>query len=313
MDFFNLLKTLDDRQIKEVVAYRIAEEKAKSEVNKKNYIGIDCGVNPKFTLGEKPEDESKTMWVGYIPENIKVVYKYDDYKGFTVNNGGYYYMDDSLVYEFCLYAKNKKADNYLELLDLIWSFAEHYFDSFDPNFTERCEMLYPVLKNEGWFFEPTIEHNIKMFKGRNNALCSEYSAVAQNIMSVFGYQSMYFIGSVKCEYGTGPHAYNISIVEGHPLLLDYTIPVRTYDMKGNVIAYSPYAGIINGFSADYLLNVANNKEPMNFPEYDLYLMGDKVRYHEKETTRYYAIGDIKFFEKNPNYQKNSNGLQKKHL
>ena len=224
-------------------------------------------------------------------------------------------MDDSIVYEFALFAKNKKADNYLEFLDLIWEFANKYFNNLDPRVYNRDEMLSPLLKREDWYFNPTIEHSITTFKGRNNAMCSEYSALAQNILSVYGYQSMYFIGSVKCDYGVGPHAYNIAIIEGHPLLLDYTVPVRTYDLKGNIVAYSPFVGIIKNFNSDTLINSSKNSEPLDFKEYDFYLLGDilssdNIQYNELDSIRYYAIGNIKFFEEHKNYQKKPKELKK---
>lgn len=310
MDFFNQIKNLDDEQLKELISLKIDEQTYKASVNQKRFIGIDCGINPEYSLTEETEKDNKAMWFGYIPKDVKIIYSFtQNSKGYTINNGGYYYMDDSVVYEFALYARDKKANNYLEFLDIIWSFVDQYFNNLMIPLNSRSEMLSPLLRDENWYFEPLIEHTIKTFKGRNNAMCSEYTAIVQNILTVFGYQSMYFVGSVQCDFAAGPHAFNIALIEGHPLLLDYTLPVPTYDLNNNLVATSPYLGIIRNFSVDKLITSTKDDDPLDFPEYDFYLLNGKEQYHELNTRRYYAIGNVTFFEKHPNYQKKSKGLQ----
>ena len=309
MDLFNYLKNLDEEQIRQMIALKITELKYKSKINSKNFIGVDCGINPAYTILEKPEDDNKAMWFGFIPNDVKIVYSFtQNSNGYTTNNGGYYYMSDSIIYEFAIFAKNKEANNYLEFLDLIWEFLDKYFNNLRPPINTRSEMLSPLLRNDDWYFEPTIEHNIEIFKGRNNAMCSEFAAVAQNILSIYGYQSMFFVGSVKVEDTIGPHAFNIAIVENNPLLLDFMIPVSTYDLQGNEIGFSPYMGIIKDFSIEKLITTSKEKEPLSFPEYEFYLLNDKVQYHELDKKRHYALGNLKFFEENTNYEKKSKVL-----
>ena len=314
MDFYNMIKNLDDEQIRELISLKIDELTYKANDQDKRFIGIDCGVNPNYTLGEKQEYSNRAMWPGFIPEDIKIVYSYkEDTNGYTVNSGGYYYMDNSLIYDFALYIKREKIENYLDFLDKMWFFIENYFDKricpASPGIT-RDEMLAPLKRDNNWNFEPTIEHSITTFKGMNNALCSEYTAVAQNILAVFGYIPMYFIGSVQTDFASGPHAFNIAIIEKHAFLVDFTVPVSTYDIQGNLVAYSPYLHLIDNFSVERLKEMSDSKEPFEASDYEFWRCNGKDIYHKLDTKRYYMLGDIQFFDKNPNYEKKPKGLQK---
>jgi len=298
MDFYNMLKTLDENQIRELISFKIDEASYKSKINGERYIGVDCGANPNITLNGPQEEKSKAMWYGFIPADVKIVYSFiPNAQGFTVNDGRYYYLDDdSYIYDFALYIKDKEVHNYLEFLDYVWLFIETYFYNLRIPTNTRNEMFCPLTKDGTWYHEPTTKHSIKNFKGQNNAECSEYSALAQNILTVFGYQTLYFGGAVSSTYGNGGHAFNISVIEGTAFLLDFTIPVTTFDLKGNEISRSPFLGIIRNFSSDLLVKNTDESIPFEFPDYEFYLLNDKTIYHELDTKRQYIIGKINYFD-----------------
>ena len=305
MDFYNLIRNLDIEQINELISLRIDQEKYKSLQMRKRFIGIDCDINPKISLTGEEDLDSQCIWSGFIPEDVKIIYSFlPNEDGYTVNNGCYYYIDDhEYLYQFAHYIKTKEIKTEIEFLSYVYRFIDYYFNSLDTEFTHRMFMHQPLIDSNGRYIKPTMGHRFIDFKSSNNAECSEYSAMAQNILSIFNYPTLYFGGSVKTIHGTGGHAFNFTLVNSSPCIIDFTIPVKIYSINGEYKGESPFLGPIEDFTADTFERHTQERVPYNFKEY-YYLdtLKDLLMISEGNT-RHYVIGSVDYFNNEHTLQK----------
>jgi len=254
MDVLREVQALSSEEVEEYCNERI---KFLEEYYQK-YSGRSLGYNvesyPTFIyLNENDYSfvETHCFYGGYIPLKTKITF------GFTWNGSGYqnagqyYYLDDtSYINEFVKFVRDKEINNEYELFDCILDFLNHYFARNDfktSNYVERGDMCKMILKNSRAYHDPVNEHSIKMFKDRGNALCTENSVLAQNILSFFNIESYIVIGLVDRDgKGGSDHAFNlITYVEeetGERLnsLIDFSFSIPRIDIDHNIICYEPY-------------------------------------------------------------------------
>ena len=70
------------------------------------------------------------------------------------------------------------------------------------------------------------------FRGKGAAVCTEYSAMAQNIMTIFGLKTEMLMGR--------RHAYNMLFENGEVSVVDFTDHVKIYDIKYNLLEEIPF-------------------------------------------------------------------------
>ncbi len=307
MDFYYMIRNLDEEQIDELISLKTAELTYKAAQFPRRFIGVDCGVNPDVTLDGEVEHDSQAIWQGFIPSDVKIIYSFlpnDD--GYTVNNGCYYYIDNhEYLYEFARYIKQQNITDEIDFLTHVYNFIDNYFNGVIINKElTRLQMHKPLYDKDGKYIEPSKGHLFSDFKGSNNAMCSEYSAIAQNILSVFGYTMIYLSGAVNSPIGKGGHAYNLTLVKNVPCIIDFTIPVEVYSLDNDTIDYSPFLGPIEDFSPEGLSEHIHERIPFDFIDY-YYLITNNG--HSMITTgkeRSYVVSDIEYFnEKNAKLSK----------
>ena len=296
MDFYNMIKNLDDEQLKELISFKIDEARYQAKDIPKRFIGIDCDINPCITLDGEQELDSQALWQGFIPEDVKIIYSFvPNEEGYTVNNGCYYYIDDNkYLYEFSKYIKEKDIKDDIDFLTYVYKFIDQYFNSFIEKDLNRNKMHQPLVDAFGKYITPNIGHHFKDFKSLNNAECSEYSAMAQNILSIFGYTTIYFGGAVNSIYGRGGHAFNLSLINEKPCIIDFTIPVETYSFDGK-IDYTPFLGNIKDFSTESLKKHLLEYIPYEFPDYYCINVNNKIIMITNGHKRGYIVGNIEYY------------------
>ncbi len=223
----NTCKT--DEEIKEIIDYFIQEYVKQSlcYIKGKTNIGKQIEVNPQRRFNDFSDYKIaiNSRWCGYIPKGTKVVYKCVSHDGIDSNDGGYYYMDDeSYLYEFAKFVQGLDFnDNVILFIQAIDRFIHRYFDN--PIMGINREEIHKLIEDvEGRKLGPVKEHYLSDFKGKGAALCTEYSAVAQNIMTLFGLNTEMLMGT--------KHAYNILIdKDGTFNVVDFTNHVKIYDVQ----------------------------------------------------------------------------------
>ena len=289
MDFYRLIENLEDKEIDKIVKKRIAklEEESKRDNPNTPTIGYMVDYNPEdYHLLEKKKFNSfgvniRHYHFGYIHQGTKIVY------GMTYNNlgqarnsGMYYYMDDtSYLYDFCHFIKDKEVSNEYELMEYVLDFLQMYFGVIKMR--DRDDMNQMIYKNEYLYQAPYRKHSITDFKGQGNAMCSEYSVLAQNILSLFGFDMFLVIGREKT-ITEDSHAFNlISFIEEETqeevnALIDYSNYVKVFDRDFHTIGRSPFIANLPDVNEEFAREFLWDEKHLVFEDYAYYILGDQM-------------------------------------
>lgn len=298
MKFYNELLKLSDEEIEKFIKYGI--EYLEEKTSAKDYIGYNIEDNYK-KVELKTKDNIRKFDIcarcfvpGYIKNGTKIVYgiSYDN-EGNVGNNGSYYYLDThDYIIDFCKYIKNYEVDNIYDLLDFILEFLMNYYGTFEK--MSRDSMFKMLVDNKGKNIKPMNEHGLSWFKGKGNALCTEYSIMAQNILSVFGIQTYLLIGKEKGENDKpGEHAFNIIVdndsESSKSMLIDFSNYVKIYDYNFEVLGYSPFIGNIDNLDQDFVDSFLNYEKILEFNEHFYYVINDRILKMAVEQKRQYYV------------------------
>lgn len=312
MDFLEKIRNLSEEELKETVKERIFElEKNADELNEKvDTIGYVIGHNPtNYKFDEYKSNPVSIIYIynGYIPKGMRIVYGmyYDELFYLASNKGDYYYVDDdSYILDFCKFIKDKDLGTELEFFSYILEFCQNYFKKIEK--IDRAEMYKMIYKKYRYYYEPKKEHVFTDFKDKGNAMCSEYTLMANNILNVFGFESNYALGKLNIEQGgNGDHAFNIveytekSTGKKINAIMDYCSPVKIYDMNYNIIDSSPFIGILNVPNDKLIDYITKDDRELVFENYGYMIMGNsmhKIGYQRNRTykiSQYFTVGTTK--------------------
>ena len=245
-------------------------------------IGTDVGINPNNYSGNTKYDYSLNIWSGYIPKNTRIVYgTYGLEDGISYNKGNYYYLDDeSYIIEFFKYIKGKEIDTVYDLILHVFKFLKKYLEKY-VNYSNRDILHQLIYKNDREFFKPIKEHSIRDFINNGSAECTEYGAMAENIMSLFNLD-VYYLLDVD-------HAYNLIIEDDKASILDFSKWVSCYDINYKFIGRVPYYVEIEDFTDDYFFEVLYDDKKFIVPDYYCLIIDDKLIEVKKNNYRKYGI------------------------
>ena len=168
-----------------------------------------------------------------------------------------------------------------------------FIDSDDYIGSDYLRILFEMMEDGS--SDVTII-GVEDFYKDSSAQCSEYSAMASNILSTFGYNVLYLGGSIKSDSGSGGHAYNIVILDGGYAIVDFSLPITKTTIEGKIIGSSPFIGFLEENSMDYISRFAINHEPIELVDYEMIYFGNSKLYINKGNNRYYVIGNVNYFD-----------------
>ena len=306
MDFYQELIKIDDDDLETFIEERIALKEMESSLcnDGNKFIGYELSHNPHFiSLEEAGEDISfavdlRCFHAGYIEKGTKIIYgmAYDG-NGIATNDGRYYYVDDdSYIYDFCRYIKNKEIINEYELFDYILEFIRNYFGQLKT--IDREEMFKMINLSQRIYRNPVKEHGLSWFKGNGSALCSEYSVLAQNLLTIFGFDSYLVIGREKTGDETGEsHAFNLvefTEQETNELiqaLIDFCNYVDIFDINFHKIGETPFFALLEQLDEEFVLSLVNNEEHLTFDDYSCVLIHEHLGQLVYDRKRDYYISN----------------------
>lgn len=291
MDILDILNSCqDESELIDFIESRIAQcIKEGNEINDGfEVIGEMVDINPKrdIILQDSPDSlydqyDINIFWKQFIPPNVKIVFgiEYPDVR----HNGYYYYMDDfDYLFSFISGILGKEINDELDLICYINMFLRQYF----VNITEkrnREDYFKLLCDSNAWYYQPTIKHSISFFKGKSLAQCTEFGAVAQNIMSFFGIDTLYVHDNL--------HAYNIVEFGGEEKstsVVDFSQGVYLYNILDKQRTILPFIGDIDHCSDELLQELMNTDGRLQFHEYVLYTLGNAVIEQTLDKTRSYG-------------------------
>lgn len=203
------------------------------------------------------------------------------------------------IYDFVKYVKKNKINNKSTLVKIVEKFINSYFgisNGIDMRDAYFDQIAFQTTTTDDEYFEKLYNLEIGDLKGKNIAMCTEKAALAQNLLSLFGFEVYYCMGCINNNGKEEPHCFNIARAKDNFILLDYSLPVSVFE-NGSTVDYAPFQGII---SLDELEDVLLNGINKEFPSYEYIktLQGIKKVYTNELRT--YNVGNMTFEKINKN-------------
>ena len=228
---------------------------------------------------------------GFIHPDTKI-----RYSNFTMNTYSMKTVD--YFYEFARYIKKMNIKNkgsfikYLENIINIYFGINRTGNDLRDNYFDK--IAFETTKTDDEYFAKLDSLEIGDLKGKNIAMCTERAAVAQNILSLFGFESYYCMGCVNNDNKEEPHCFNIVKSKETYRLLDYSIPVPVFK-NGKLVDYAPFQGNIPN---EKLEDVLINNEDMVFDGYEYHITNDGLKKVAINNFRTYVVGDFNLSKNN---------------
>lgn len=188
-------------------------------------------------LGFSNYEKSNSLFKGFIPLNTRI-----KYSNFAVETYGMQTID--FFYDFAHFIRKYNINNRVALIYNLEFYINSYFGY--PDKTKREEIFLDIAwKNASTdeeFWAALGNNKIGELKGKGAAKCTERGALAQQILSLFGIETYYCLGCVDLGNRQEAHCFNIIKRKKDYALLDYSIPVSSYNQDGSVIAFFPFVG-----------------------------------------------------------------------
>lgn len=278
MDFYYKLKEMSLEEIEKYLSYEIYNlESISKQNNSYGYIGYNLHFNPgKISLldeDEKNPVEEVKFHTGYVPKGTKVIFGCNTYDNGMSFNGGMYYIvdDDEYVYEFCKFIKDADVRSNEELFEFILFYLNDYFG--ERGNQTREEMFQLIMKADHTYYDSVIGHKLSDFKGKGNAVCTEYAVMANNILTVFGFDSTIVLGQLKMGMkDIQDHAFNIvsytdSEYNRKDMLVDFSSSSDVYDFNYNKIGDVPYTIDLTYLDDDFFEKFYYMQKHLYFDDY----------------------------------------------
>lgn len=252
-------------------------------------------------INDKNENSNKIEKLGFL--NNKTNYKFFGFipldtriKYSSMGVEDYSMKTTDFLYEFGDFIRKYDVSNKAMLIHSLETFINKYFGIVKSSRDERSSIFNDIAwkstKTDDEYFEALENNQIGDLKGCGVALCTERSAVAQQILSLYGVESYYSIGSILQSNNDNDHSqahcFNIVKRKNDYAIVDYSMPVTSYK-KGHVSAYYPFVGtLVNEEFEEFI----NHQSVKTFDEYN-FLDGEKNKIDNKK--RCYVVGtfDIK--------------------
>ena len=297
-EFIECLKKCDTYEdVVELVDEVIEEEIEISKSNNNHdFIGYDSQNVSKRILMEEPkrfEISYNSGWNGFIDSNIRITFGayYNLSNGQSDFKGNYYYMDTrDFIYDFCYEYKDYDFIDEFDLICCIKLSMDDYFSSITfLNDISRDKMVLPISKDFDHDYE--VKHKFSDFKGKNNAMCTERAAFANNLLSVYGVGVCMALGNIVVDGKDEGHAFNfVDIGEGLSLV-DFQIGSDLYNLTDDNIDKIPFVHDM-GEDKTRLDKLADTFERIHCPSYFDVLYGDELYSFSTGNERIYNIGDL---------------------
>ena len=146
------------------------------------------------------------------------------------------------IYEFAHFIKKYKIGSKGSLIYSLEYFINHYFDF--PGKVDRetifNDIAWQTTTTDEEFFKALSNNKIGDLKGKGAAECTERGALAQQIISIFGTEVYYCMGCVDLDGRQEAHCFNIVKRKNDYALLDYSIPITSYDEEKKPKSLYPF-------------------------------------------------------------------------
>jgi hypothetical protein len=268
MDLLTELNTCTDSEVEEMIESAIFD--MNEQATKVEKLGFLDAFN------------SVTTFKGFIPFDTRIKYSNLGIEDYNMNTTDFFY-------EFADYVKKHKINSRFALVQSIETFTINYFGYPSNNISRE-----DVFQDKAWnstttdeeYFEALERNSLGDLKELGAAQCTERSALAEQLLSLFGFETYYVIGKVNYNDKEEDHAYNIVKRKNDYALLDYSIPCPIYNNKEDIIGYAPFIGIM---TKEEFEDFITNNELKEFHDF-YYVDGKAIQIYD---TRSYSVNNKK--------------------
>lgn len=258
-----------EEEVDKLVAEALEEAVGKSE--KVEVLGF--GDYSKMSIYHK----------GFIHPNTRIKFQNLAIETYGMETTDYFY-------EFAKYIwKTERIKTQQNFMTSLLYFLNQYFGIEHTDKDYRSNVFWNKVQNitdDDEFFAMMDKNKIGDLKGLGVAQCTERAAVAQNLLSLFGFETYYCFGGVKHDGKAEGHAYNVVKGSKNYYLIDYSVPVKIF--YDNCAVYNvPYQIVI---PEDKVEGFFNNQETIELPDYDFVQLKNGFDRVEKNDNRYYVMG-----------------------
>ena len=235
----------NDEEVDKVVSEAIKE--SDENANKVPELGFVNNVN------------NNTAFRGFIPLKTRI-----RYSNFAVED---YSMETTdFIYSFAHLVKDYNINNKGTVVSALEWFINDYFGLGGKTTREDVFNTYAWEHSttDEEYFEMLKNNKIGDLKGSGASMCTERSAVAQQILSLFGIDTYYCMGCVEKNGKQEAHCFNVTKGKDGYILLDYSIPAAKFNENGQLTGYNPFLGRMSDSDFE---EFKNNKSIKSFDDY----------------------------------------------
>ena len=202
-------------------------------------------------------------------------------------------------YEFAKYLKQNNIKDKGTLVKYLQNFINTYFGmlKIDKDLREDYfnELAWQTTTTDEEYFAKLEDLEIGNLKGQNIAMCTERTAVAQNLLSLFDFETYYCIGCINNNGKEEPHAFNIAKAANSYILLDYSVPSYVLTTTGKIVGYAPFQGKIQETEIEDFITGKKTKE---FDSYICLITQEGIKQIPTKEKREYIVGSFELEKKN---------------
>ena len=223
MDLLNLIKCCSEEKLNSIVNSALKNAMATAENGKTLGFDENMSAVSKFKVHK-----------GFIHPNTRIKYSNSTAYSYSMKTTDY-------IYDFAKYIKKLSINDRSSLVKYIENYINSYFgivrDGIDRRDMYFTQMTFDTTTTDEELFEKIANLEIGDLKGKNVAMCTEKAAMAQNLLSLFGFEVYYCMGCVNNNGKEESHCFNIARAKDTYRLLDYSIPVTVF-LNGNAVDYA---------------------------------------------------------------------------
>ena len=239
---------------------------------------IDAKAQQVGTLGFLNGISTNKIFKGFIPLNTRIRYS---------NNGveDYGMGTTDFIYEFAHFIKQYGMDSKRSIIYFLENFINYYFGFAGKTNRETIfnDIAWQTTKTDDEYFAALEKNEIGHLKGKGAAMCTERSALAEQILSLFGAEVYYCMGCVNHDGKEEPHCFNILKTKTGYALLDYSLPVTLYNQDNSVSGYFPF---VANLTEEEFQDFINNGTIRSFDDY----CRRNNQYEKTGSQRQYVVG-----------------------
>ena len=192
---------------------------------------------------------TNNLFKGFIPFRTRIKYNKLALETYSMETTDFFY-------DFAHFVRKNKINTKGSLVLALEYFINCYF-----GYPGKCsrevifnDIAWQTTTTDEEYFAALENNKLGDLRGKGAAECTERSALAQQILSLFEFETYYCIGKVDLGDRQEDHCFNVIKRKNDYALLDYSVPVALYNQVGEIKNFYPFMGIITNEKFEAFVN-----------------------------------------------------------